>query len=195
MNPEQDSRVYDVISDGYVDINLDSLTESRTGVHEVTVRLNRKRNPIDTESTSFKLNITVLDPVDCAPNLTLPTTVLSEYIYYLGNNESLGILDTGTQNGNCGFDLSFLDRQTGLALPLDIFTVTATTFTKLVPEWWHYRSVATYPSLSWQTSDVSHAYKTYHLKIEMVDHLVGASSAVSLPFDIHFWDNPCDGTW
>ena len=186
--------MYTVASDASFAFSPDSFFVSHTGIYELIITVFSRKTPANTESTSFKINITVLDPVDCIPNLTLPTLPFSSMIYKLGGHASL-LLNNGTENGNCGFDMLFLDSQTSSALSSDIFTVTNTTFTNEIPAWWHYRTIATYPSISLHTTDITYAYQTYHLKIEMVDHLMGASSTISLPLDIQIWDNPCDGTW
>ena len=79
------------------------------------------------------LKITVQDPVDCVPNLTLPEDVKSflvgSYKYYLGEapfsipespNTTLG-------NGNCGFTIDFVMRFDASQPDAAIFTKTNVT--------------------------------------------------------------------
>ena len=123
----------------------------------------RVKNPLDTEVVSFLLMITVLSPVDCVPNLTLPTNIITtsiapyKYVYKIGDSsEVLG--SVGIENGNCGFTIDYVNLSDGSSVDLAIFTKNDVTFNLITPDWWTYRTISTYPSLTWETNDLSKAY-------------------------------------
>ena len=73
-------------SEGSFDFDPNTLVNN-SGIHTVYVHLRRNKNPTDTETSYFTITVTVTDPVDCVPNLTLPTNIKApqySYDYQIG---------------------------------------------------------------------------------------------------------------
>ena len=73
-------------SDGSFDFDPNSLVNN-SGIYTIYVHLRRNMSPTDTETSYFTITVTVTDPVDCVPNLTLPTNIIApqySYDYQIG---------------------------------------------------------------------------------------------------------------
>ena len=155
----------------------------------------RVKNPEDTLSTFFTFTITVETPADCTPALTLPTNIdLSlPYRYKIGEPSFTIELDQTIQNNDCGFTIFYVNVVDNSFIDSSLFPVVDTKFNTELPIWWEYRSIASYPSIGWYSTDASKAYQVYDIKQIMTDDEAG--TVLEQSFSVEVIDNPCDALW